>query len=113
MTMQAQPAVSIVPHSLQAVLDDHSGPGKPRAFHVTVDIEVEPNWTVGLVEARPQGINHLIKLLRFEIVRPPGATGRATVRRTLRYCEMPPGASYSEVWLGDGDRAVSARVAVI
>ena len=112
MTMQAQPAVSIIPHSLQAVLDRQPGTGRPHSFHVTVEIEVEVHWTVELVEARPQGINHLIKLLRLEIVRPPGAGG-PTARRMLRYTETPPCASYGEVWLGDGDRAVSARVAVV
>lgn len=117
MTMQAPPAISIVPRSLQAVLDRRPSPGRAHSFHVTVDVEVDALWTVTLVAARPQGINLLIKLLRFEIAHAPTAgtpaTGAANTRRTLRYAETPPDAHYAEVWLGDGDRAVSAKVAVL
>ena len=111
MTMEARPTVAIVPHSLRAVLDRQSG--KAHSFYVTVDIEVDAASEVDLVSARPQGINLLIKLLRFAVVRPTGAAGATIARRTLRYRETPPGADYAEVWLGDGDRAVSAKVVVV
>ena len=72
MTKHAQPVVPIIPHSLKAVLNEQVGPGHPHSFTASVDVEVEVDWKVELVSAKPQGINPLVKLLAFHVELPHG-----------------------------------------
>ena len=113
MTRQAPYLVPIVSGSLKAMIDKQPGPGRPNCFLALVDVEVEVGWTVSLVAAAPQGINPLIKLLRLRVEIPPGPQSARIARRTLRYEEAPPRADYREVWLGEGDAAISAKVSIV
>ena len=99
--------------SLRAIIDKQPGGGRQHVFLVVVDVEVETSWTVSLVAAVPQGINPLIKLLRLRVEVPPGPQVGALARRTLRLEETPPCADYQEVWLGEGDAAISAKVSIV
>ncbi len=114
MTKHAQPVVPIIPHSLKGVLNEQVGPGHPHSFTASVDVEVEVDWKVELVSAKPQGINPLVKLLAFHVELPHGtAHSNAIAKRTLHYEEKPPHAKYSNVTLEDGKETVSAKVAIV
>ena len=113
MTKHAQHVVPIVPHTLEAFLDEQPGPGKQHSFHVKVDVEVEVDWKVELVAAVPQGINPLVKLLAFHVVLPHGPHSNAIAKRTLHYDEKPPGAKYSDVTLEDGTQTTTVKVAIV
>ena len=112
MTKHAQHVVPIVPHTLEAFLDEQPGPGKQHSFHVAVDVEVEVDWKVELV-ARPPGSDPLVKLLAFHVVLPHGPHSNAIAKRTLHYDEKPPGARYSDVTLEDGKQTTTVKVAII
>ena len=109
MDAQVPGSIAIVPGSLRAILETQPGPPRRDRFLVIVDVEVASDRAVELVVAVPQGINPLIKLLRLRAA-PPPSPGGPTVRRTLRYEEAPAAGAYREVWLGDGDAAISAKV---
>ena len=113
MTRQTPFPVPIVAGSLKAMIDKQHGPGRPNAFLALVDVEVEVGWTVALVAAVPQGINPLIKLLSLRVEIPTDAQSGRIARRTLRYEEVQPRADYREVWLGEGDAAISAKVSIV
>jgi hypothetical protein len=112
MDEQVHTSISIVPGSLTAILEKQSGQGRSDRFLVIVDVETDAGRAVELVVAKPQGINPLIKLLRIKAGAPP-APGGARVRRTLRYEETPAAADYKQVWLGEGDAAISAKVSLV
>ena len=105
-------SISVVPGSLTAILEKPPGQGRGSRFLVIVDIEAEAGQAVQLVVAKPQGINPLIKLLRIKADAPP-VPGGARVKRTLRYEEVPAAADYKQVWLGEGDAAISAKVSLV
>ena len=109
---QVHHGISVVPGSLTAILEKQPGQRHGDRFFVIVDVEVEAGRAVELVAAVPQGINPLIKLLRVRAAA-LAAPGGATVRRTLRYEEVPAAADYKEVWLGEGDTAISAKVSLV
>ena len=104
--------ITVVPGSLTAILEKQPGRRRGDRLLVIVDVEAEANCSLDLVATTPQGINPLIKLLRIRSGIASGAPGAAKVRRTLRY-EEPAAADYQEVWLGEGDAAISAKVALV
>ena len=109
---QAHGSISIVPGSLAAILAKAAGGKNSDRFLVIVDVAIETGRAVELVVAVPQGINPLIKHLRVRAGAPSMPRG-ARVRRTLRYDEAPAAADYQEVWVGDGDAAISAKVSLV
>ena len=105
------PSLEIVPDSLKAWIDVQPSLGADPKFIVTVDAFVEVDWKVSLAAAMPQGINPMVKLLKFDIKLPAGtAHSNAIWKRTFRYEESPPGQAYTEVTLEDGDRTFTTPV---
>lgn len=112
MGVQVHHGITVVPGSLTAILEKQPGRRRGDRLLVIVDVEAEANCPLDLVATAPQGINPLIKLLRIRSGAAPPPPGAAKVRRTLRY-EEAPAADYQEVWLGEGDSAISAKVALV
>ncbi|MEW6438131.1 MAG: hypothetical protein AB1508_13300 [Pseudomonadota bacterium] len=110
----AQLAVEIVPDSFKAWIDTQPGEEAHSRFIVMVDAFVEVDWKVSLVPATPQGINPLIKLLKFDIQLPPGpAHSNAIWKQTFRYEETPAGEAYTDVTLEDGGRGFTTKVETV
>ena len=110
MAEQTHHGISVVPGSLTAILEKQ--PGQRHGDRLLVIVDVDADHAVELVNAVPQGINPQIKLLRVRAVAPP-PPGAVRVKRTLRYEEAPASADYREVWLGEGDAAISTKVALV
>ncbi|WPO40617.1 hypothetical protein [Tardiphaga sp. 42S5] len=110
-TTHVSPTLQVVPGSLKAWIDRQPGVDNGSKLIVTVDAVVEVDWTVTLISAVPQGINPLIKLLRFEIYLPVGPVhSQALVTRTFRYEESPAQHPYTNATIENGPGSVSVPV---
>lgn len=108
------PSLDIVADSLEAWIDRQPGTHPGPKFVVTVDAIVEVDWTVHLVPADPQGINELVKLLRFDVQLPTGPVhSNALIRKSFRYEEAPAGHVYTDVTIENGSNSVSKKVKLI
>jgi hypothetical protein len=105
------PSIDIVPNTLEAVINRQPGAGHEPKLTVTVDAFVEVDWTVTLVPADPQGINLLVKLLKFDIQLPTGPVhSNAIIRRTFSYEESPVQHPYTDVTIENGPGSISTKV---
>ena len=111
MDEQVHHGIVVVPGSLTAILEKQSRKRRGDRFLVIVDVQADAGRVLDLVAA-PQGINPLIKFLRIK-ASAPSLSSSPAVRRTLRYEEAPAAADYREVWLGEGDAAISGKVALV
>ncbi|WP_159009579.1 hypothetical protein [Bradyrhizobium sp. S69] len=108
------PSLAIAPGALNAWIDRQPGPDHGPKLIVTVDVIVEIDWTVSLVSAVPQGINPLVKLLKFDIVLPPGPVhSNAMMKKTFRYEEAPPQNPYTDVTIENATGSNTAPVRII
>jgi hypothetical protein len=102
--------INVVPKSLKAWINNQPGVGAVPKLIVTLEAEVEIDWKVTLVSAVPQGINPLVKLLEFDVVKPTGPHSNAIAKRAIRYEEAPLHANYSDVTIENGGQNISASV---
>jgi uncharacterized protein YbdZ (MbtH family) len=108
------PSIDLVPGTLTATINRQPGTENGSRFNVTVDAFVEVDWSVTLVSAVPQGINPLVKLLKFDIQLPTGPVhSNAIIRKTFSYQESPTQESYTNVTLENGSGSISATVGTI
>jgi len=113
-TVATPPSLAIAPGALNATIDRQPGPDHVPKLTVTVDVIVEVDWTVSLVSAVPQGINPLVKLLKFDIVLPPGPVhSNAMMKKTFSYEEAPPQNAYTDVTIENATGSNSAQVRIV
>ena len=108
-TKPVLPSIEVVPNTFAAWINRQ--PGVEPKLIATVEAFVEVDWTVTLISAVPQGINPLVKLLRFDIHLPAGPVhSHALIRRTFRYEEAPPQHPYTDSTIENGPGSISIPV---
>ena len=65
------------------------------------------------MEAEPQGINPLDKLLHFQVRRPIGPHSDAIAKRTLSYHEAHAKAEYTHATIQDGTETQTVQVSFV
>jgi hypothetical protein len=105
----AAPTLDLIANSFVARIErPHDQAPK---FIVTIDAFVEVDWTATLTPADPQGINPLVKLLKFDVTLPAGPVhSHAIARRTFHYEENPAGHAYTNVTIENGAQTLSKLV---
>ncbi len=86
-------------------------PPGPSSF-ITTGVVVTPTtgWTVRLVEAHPQGINPLVKLLELQVTAPTGIVAQHVTDVAVRYEERPTKARYATAEVLYGHMALQLPV---